>query len=380
MPAAPAADPGPLVLLHGDDDVALLRRAREVLAAWQNACPGAETETLDAAAANADEALRALARLREALFTLPFFGGARLVWFRGCTFFADDRTSEGRGVKDAVAALAELLKTFRWDGIRLLLTAPAVDRRKAFYKTVEKTGRAEAFEGLSAGDRDWADKAEALAAREFRTLGKRPTPDALAALVAQVGPNSRLLANECEKLALYAGDRAEITADDVAAVGVRAKHARAFALADAVGDRDLPRVLRTLDEELWAMRTDRDASEIGLLYGLIAKFRALLFARELLREGLLRPAASYGAFSAQHKALAGDRLANDPRFDPRKINAFVLFRASQQSSRWHGAELVRALGLLLHCNRQLVGSALDRPLILQRTLIEIVGLPGAARD
>lgn len=379
MPA-PAAAPGPLVLLHGDDDVALVRRAREILAAWQAACPGAETEVHDAAAANGDEALLTLARLREALLTLPFFGGARLVWFRGCSFLTDDRTSEGREVKDGVAALGELLKTFRWDGIRLLITAPGVDRRKAFYKTVEKTGAVEVFEGLSASDRDWADKAEGLAAREFRTLGKRPAADALAALVAQVGPNSRLLANECEKLALYAGDRPEITVADVAAVGVRAKHARAFALADAVGDRDLPRVLRTLDEELWAMRTDRDASEIGLLYGLIGKIRALLLARELTREGLLRAGGSYGDFAAQHKKLAGDRLASDPRFDPRKINAYVLFRAAQQAARWTGGELVRALELLLQCNRQLVGSALDKPLILQRTLVEIVGLPGGGRS
>ncbi|MFN0067113.1 MAG: DNA polymerase III subunit delta [Limisphaerales bacterium] len=378
MPA-PSAAPGPLVLLHGDDDVAVVRRAREVLAAWQSACPGAETESLEAAAANGDEALRALARLREALLTLPFFGGARLVWFRGCSFLTDDRTSEGREVKDALAGLGELLKTFRWDGIRLLITAPAVDRRKAFYKAVEKAGTAEMFQGLSASDRDWADKAESLAAREFRTLGKRPAADALAALVAQVGPNSRLLASECEKLALYAGDRPEITAADVAAVGVRAKHARAFALADAVGDRDLPRVLRTLDEELWAMRTDREASEIGLLYGLIAKVRALLLARELLRERLLQAGGSYGDFAARHKNLAGDRLASDPRFDPRKINAYVLFRAAQQSARWTGAELVRALELLLQCNRLLVGSALDRPLILQRTLVEIVGLPAAGR-
>ena len=70
-------------------------------------------------------------------------------------------------------------------------------------------------------------------------------------MVQSVGPHRRQLANEVEKLCLYVGDRAEIALADVDAVVTRNKQARAFALGDALGDRDLPRLLRTLDEELW---------------------------------------------------------------------------------------------------------------------------------
>ena len=48
----------------------------------------------------------------------------------------------------------------------------------------------------------------------------------------------------------------------------------------------MPRLLRCLDEEMWAMQFDKKSSEIGLLYGLISKVRAMLFAKELVREGL----------------------------------------------------------------------------------------------
>jgi hypothetical protein len=63
---------------------------------------------------------------------------------------------------------------------------------------------------------------------------------------------------------------------------------KAFALGDALGDRDLPRLLKRLDEELWETKFDKDKSEIGLLYGLIGKVRAMLLLKEMLREGWIR--------------------------------------------------------------------------------------------
>src|SRR5205823_8866605 len=113
------------------------------------------------------------------------------------------------------------------------------------------------------------------------------------------GPNVRQLNNEVEKLALFAGDRSEIEADDVTAVATRNKQARAFALGDALGDRDLPRLLRCLDEELWDMKFDSQKSEIGLLYGLITKVRANVFLKEMLREGWLKGDADYNPVMAQ---------------------------------------------------------------------------------
>ena len=67
------------------------------------------------------------------------------------------------------------------------------------------------------------------------------------------------------------------------------KDAKAFALGDALGDRDLPRALRRLDEELWELQFDKDKSEIGLLYGLISKVRAMILLKEMLREGWIKP-------------------------------------------------------------------------------------------
>ncbi|MBL9128567.1 MAG: DNA polymerase III subunit delta [Verrucomicrobiales bacterium] len=369
----PAAGSPSFVLVWGDDDFAVQRRARQVFDQWVSAQPGGDEEILDATAANSDEALRALRRLREALQTLPFFGGTKTIWFRGCNFLGEDRVSEAQAVVEGVADLAKDLSTFAWNGVRLLLSAGKIDRRRGFYRTVEKCAEVEHFPGLSADDRDWRDKAETLAAGELRGLGRRPDGEALAILVENVGPNARLLASEIHKLVAYVGDRTTIASADVEAIVTRGRHARAFALADALGERQLAKALRHLDEELWSMQSDRQKSEIGLLYALISKVRAMLLAKEMLREGWIRPAQDYRAFAAQLKQLPADRLPSDRRYNPAEINAFVLFQAARHAAHYTSEELVRAMDELLRCNRQLVGGSQDGGFVLQHALTRILG-------
>jgi hypothetical protein len=42
-----------------------------------------------------------------------------------------------------------------------------------------------------------------------------------------------------------------------------------------------------------------EKSEIGLLYGLIGKVRAMLLLKEMLREGWIKPEMDYNRFKAQ---------------------------------------------------------------------------------
>src|SRR5207302_9731359 len=122
-----------------------------------------------------------------------------------------------------------------------------VDKRKVFYKTIDKLGKVESFAGLSVDNKDWAEQAEDWARKGIRQRQKEISDEALAELVSRVGPNARQLDNEVEKVSLYVGDRNEIQFDDVAAICTKNKMALAFALGDALGDRDLPRSLQRLD-------------------------------------------------------------------------------------------------------------------------------------
>jgi len=379
MPASAAKPSAPVILVCGEDDYALKERARELYAQWCLELGGMDHEIIDASAANSGDSLKALAKLREALQTLPFFGGGKAVWLRDCNFLGDERAAAAQAVTETLGEIAAELKEFNWSGVRLLISAGKVDKRKVFYKTLEKIGAVEAFTGLSADDRNWAEQAAMLVRNELSERQKEIATETLQELVNRVGPNSRLLAGEIEKLCLYVGDRKQIALADVQAVCIQNKTARAFALGDALGNRDLPELLRRLDEDLWEIRLkiDKDKSEIGLLYGVISKVRALLFLKEMLAEGWVKPTNSYDQFKAQLERVPREKLPEDRRFNPLALNPYVLFKALPQAGRYTRAELVRAMDLLLQCNRKLVGSGLDEALILQQTLVRIVARPDA---
>ena len=372
MAASVPKQSAPLVLVCGEDDFAVKQRAKQIYLQWTEELGGMDHEIIDASVSHSGEALKALAKLREAMQTLPFFGTGKVIWLQDCNFLSDERAAT-KDVTESLAALADELKEFAWQNVRLLISAGKVDKRKGFYKALDKLGAVESFAGWSVDDRDWAGQAEAWASKALRARQKEISDEALSELVNRVGPNARQLDNEVEKVALYVGDRKEIEFDDVATICTRNKMARAFALGDALGDRDLPRLLARLDESLWEVKLDPQKSEIGLLYGLISKVRAMLLLKEMLKEGWVKPDMDYNRFKAQLERVPKDQLPEDRRFNPLALNPYVLYKALPQVQRYSEAELVRAMDVLLRCNQRLVSTSLDESLVVQQTLVQIVG-------
>jgi len=373
-------NPGPthaspsIVLVCGDDEYTVKRRGRELFEQWRQGDTDTEQEVIDAQASNTADALRALAKLREALYTLPFFGAGKIIWFRDCSFLGDDRTGQSGDVVEALAELAAELKDFRWNGVRVLVTAGKTDRRKVFFKTVEKIGAVEAYAAPSLEDKDWVDRMEETALRVVREWNKRIDDEALGELAHAVGPNVPLMHNEVEKLCLYVGDRKDIEARDVRAIVSTCKQARAFALADAVGNRDLGVALQRLDEEFWTMQFDRKKSAVGLLAGLTSKLRTMLLLQELTREGLLKEGTgTYQAFKSQIDRIPQERLPEERPYNPRAIHPFVLFNSLPHARRYSTEELIRAMQAALEANRRLVSSGMEEKLVMQQLIIQIIG-------
>ena len=374
MAAAPSTA---LALVCGDDDFAVKQRARQLFQEWSTALGGMDHETIDASVGNSSDALKVIGKLREALQTLPFFGGGKVVWLRDCNFLGEERAASSAAVTETLAELAEELKTFSWQTVRLLISAGKVDKRKIFYKTLDKIGSVEIFSAWSQDDKDWADRAEIAAREAVQKRQKDISEAALGELISRAGANARQLENEIEKLCVFTGNRAKIELADVTAICAHSKTAKAFALGDALGDRDLPRLLKRLDEELWETKFDKDKSEIGLLYGLIGKVRAMLLLKEMLREGWVKETRDYNQFKAQLERVPADKLPADKKFNPLALNPYVLYKALPQVKKYSSAELVRAMDVLLRCNQRLVSSGLDEALVLQQALVQIV-TPSAA--
>ena len=370
MPAAePQLPAKPLCLVFGDEDFLVRDRARQVYDGWCAEVGGEDQEIIDGTVRNAAEALDALAKLNEAVQTLPFFGGAKVVWLRDTNFLGDERTASSRDVTDRLNGLAKGWETFDWQGVRVLISAGKVDKRKTFFKTARKIG---AVEDLSVADKERGSRAALIVRQRLAELGKKIAAHVADELVLLAGTNLQQLHSEADKLAAFVGERGEVTRQDVHAIATRTRQAKAFALADALGERNLPKLLRVLDEELWEVKLDSKKSPIALLYGLISKVRTMIFLRELLRLKWIRAGGGYPQFKSQLEAIPDDRLPGDRKFNPKAMHPYMLFNALGHARQYSEAELTKAMDILLRCNRQLVSSSTDDTLLLQQAVVQIV--------
>ena len=370
MPASKTKLPTePFCLVFGDEDFLVRDRASQVYEGWCAEAGGEDHQIIDGTVRNAAEALEALAKLNEAVQTLPFFGGAKVVWLRGANFLGDERTASSRDVTDRLNGLAKGWETFDWQGVRVLISCGKVDKRKAFFKSAKKIA---AVEDLSIADKERGSRAALIIRQRLAELGKKIAPHVADELILLAGSDLQQLHTEADKLAAYVGEREEVIRQDVHEIVTRTRQAQGFALADALGERNLPKLLRVLDEELWVVKLDAKKSPIALLYGLITKVRTMIFLREMLRLKWIRTGGGYQQFKSQLEAIQDDRLPDERKFNPKAMHPYMLFNALGHARQYSEGELTRAMDILLRCNRQLVSSSTDDTLILQQALVQIV--------
>jgi DNA polymerase-3 subunit delta len=197
----------PFIFVCGPDDFLVNRQGKERFEAL--AGEGADEfsrEVVNGFANNVDEVTAAVNRLREAIQTIPLFGGKRVVWLKDVNFLADTVTGRAEGTLRQVEELQALLGRVDPDEAAVVVTAAPVDRRRSFIKWCETTADY-AFVGEEG--RDGSAALEQMALTEVEAQGATITPDALGLLLAKVGANTRLLVEEVHKLVTYAGPSTE---------------------------------------------------------------------------------------------------------------------------------------------------------------------------
>ncbi|HTS19144.1 MAG TPA: DNA polymerase III subunit delta [Verrucomicrobiae bacterium] len=328
-------------------------------------------EIIDGSASNQDEALKVLSKLREALETVGLFGGGdKLVWLKSTDLLADNQTTRAEAVKEALAELADLLKNGLGDGVTLLISAIGCDRRKTLYKTLEKVGEVRFFEALEEGKGDADEDIEAFIQSKSKADGKTMPPETVQAFRELVAPNLREIANELEKLFVYVGKRSEVTKDDVRAICSASRQAVIWELTDSLGMRRTSRAIQSLESLL-----DAGDQPIGILMMLVAQFRLMLLARDLMQRKLISvrdgPGGNY-EFVKAFERLPESATAHFPRTREGALpNVWRLYRCALAAKNFTTTELIRAMDLLLEANRQLVSTQLDDRLVLEETVAKI---------
>ncbi len=329
MPAAPRN----FTLICGPDDFIVNRLGQERFAALASAAQADDfaREIISGFAGNVDEVEVAVNRFRDAVQTVPMFGGQRVVWFKDVNFLADTVTGRAEGTLQQVAALQELLEKVNPADAAIVITAAPVDRRRAFPKWCE----AHADFTLAGGDSEQAgDVLAAIVRAEAEAAGASFGDGALELLLQKVGANTRLLTEETRKLANYAGEEKVIQEAHVEELTPNFAEGDFFAAADRFFAGDLAGTLTELQRHFFA---GGDARPV--ISALQNRNRILLQCRVLLDAGDLRAPGPYG-FDKAAWARAQEAYTRHFGGDTEK-SSFNVFTQNQ----WYVGKLVSSAKL-----------------------------------
>src|SRR5262252_5973410 len=163
-------------------------------------------EVIDGAADNAEQAAARIRSAIEALQTLPFFGGSKLVWLKNVNFLGDDSKARSAAVQAALEELSDQIDHGFGPGVTLLISATEVDKRRSFYKTLIKRAELQVFDRLDSGRAGWEEAASEIVRRHAKKRKLEFNDDALELFVLLTGGDTRQIDNELEKIEVFLSD------------------------------------------------------------------------------------------------------------------------------------------------------------------------------
>jgi DNA polymerase-3 subunit delta len=353
----------------GSDEGETKRRAKE-LASELTPAQGADfgVDTIDGAADNSDQAVLRLGQAKDAIQTLPFFGGEKLVWLKNVNFLGDSAAGRSATVQEALEDFKTFLDRGLPEGVRFLLSASEVDKRRSFYKSLGKFAKVEQFDRIDISRAGWEQEVQAIAHRLAAELNLKFDLEALEIFVQLAGADGRQLRNELEKIDIYLGEKRRVTVEVVRALVARSTSGVIWELGTCLSRRQLGESLALLNQLIFQGETP-----IGILYAaIIPTVRNLLVTKDLLVRHRIRPPQAAFHFNSILSKLPEHAIRHLPRRKDGGMNAYGLGLAACEAHRFELAELVEDLQACLKANIQLVTTQLEPKLILSQLLVKII--------
>ena len=323
-------------------------------------------ETISGQADNTEHAVQIVGSTIEALQTLPFFGGEKVVWLQGANFFGDTQTGKSQGTLDATDNLIAVLESGIPSDVQFILSASEIDKRRSFYKKLSKLTKVEIFDKVDISRDGWEREVMSDVEQRAQQMNLSFGPGALEQLVLNVGADTRQLNSEMEKLSIYVGDR-PATVEDVRAVVASTHAGMIWGIGDALASKDLPLALQLIDNQL-----RRGENAIGLLLAaIVPKVRQLLYTRDLLDRHRL-PTGGYRAFEDAINNLPASETLHFPRKKDGNISCYPHFLTVKACEKFTVAELKNALEECLRANLRMITTQLDPSIVLSQLVTRIL--------
>jgi DNA polymerase-3 subunit delta len=361
--AASSTKTVPIHLLTGSDEDAVKKAAVE-LAAKLAPDDAMNFETIDGRALTVDEAVTSISKVREAILTLPFFGGGKLVWWKSVTFFDDSGPGRLASVKEALEELLPDLEKVDGTSVTLLVSASGLHKGKAFSKALLKLAQAKYFD-LPDLRNTTEDEIIFQIERRMTAAGLRPGQGAAERFFEATGLDTSQWSQELEKLTLYAGDSGqELTREDVNKVISGSREVLVWDFCAAVLGGDAKLALAQLSALL-----GQDESEVGILILLAGQVRLAALAAVLGENRML--SIKGGRFASATVSPEGTAyLPRKKSGEP--ISTYALGQAAQRSRNRSASFWFESLGTVYRAQKEMLTGAGDKRRTLELAVLEII--------
>ena len=326
-------------------------------------------EVIDGCADNAEQAASRIRSAIEALQTLPFMGGSKLVWLKNANFLGDNTIGRAASVQMALEELSEIINADLGNDVTFLFSATEADKRRSFYKALTKRAEVQVIDRLDSNRSGWEEEAGEIVRGRANKLKLQFDDDALELFVLLTGGDTRQIDNELDKIDIFLGQDRQVTSEYVRELVPLSRAGVIFELGNALAVRDLERALKLVRRLL-----DQGETAIGiLLVAILPTIRNLLLAKDLMeRHRLQRPHAPFTFISAINR-LPASATEHLPRKKDGSINGYALGIAAQNAHGFETRQLVEAMQTCLEANLKLVTSQLDHELILTEIVVKFLG-------
>ena len=206
----------------------------------------------------------------ESCETLPMMSDYRLIIVRDCMLVSSGKVKdEAQGS----AALCEYLPRVPETTCLVFDLGDGVDKRKKLSQTLMKLPGAVSFDALDDTQLGkWVNQ-------QLRAYGKRMDRTAVETLAFTSGRDLTLLSGELQKLAAYAGERVDITVQDIEQIATHTAECTVFAMVDAISDGKAQEAFRLLGVLLHS-----GEQRIGILAMITRHYRQMTHLSALARE------------------------------------------------------------------------------------------------
>lgn len=354
----------PIHLLYGTDEDAVKKAAA---ALTQKLAPddAMNFETIDGGADSVDDAKRSIEKVREAILTLPFFGGGKLVWWKAVNFFDEHGVGRHESVKEVLETLLPDLDKVDGDSVTLVISALGIHRGRAFGKAILKKAQAKIFD-LPDLRRVREDEIIFQIEQRMKAAGLRPGAGAAERFFQATGIDTALWTSEIEKLACFAGEaNGELDRDDVSRLIGATREAVIWDFCHAVLGGEAKLAL-----ELLGALLAQEESEVGILVLLAGQVRMAALGATL-RENKLMSITRRGPASAAEVSAAGEAyLPRKKSGEP--ISTYALGQAAQRAQHRPSQFWFRALEILYLAEQGMLTGRGEKRGLLELAVLEIV--------